>query len=222
MEVAPRGQPMDDVMLQEIGVTSGLALTLVEDGWLICLSHGAYLLRGDKPTRDGTIAYLSRHIPGLHVGGKTALAWYGVRQFVPSRERVTLWGQRHYVFPEWVSEVMPYSYQATKLFDETMDYTFGLKPLPSGNPYVLVSIPDRALLELVSNIGKGQSLEEAEFLVDCLRNLRPAILREYFPHCTQRKVIRQMRNLGINAMGSGFEWAKDVQQYLDALTAQKS
>lgn len=213
---------MDDAMLQTMGVAPATASILVEEGWLIRLSRGAHLIRGDTPTRDGTIAYLSRQIPGLHVGGKIALAWYGVRHFVSSREHVTLWGQTRYAFPDWVSEVMLYSYQATKLFDETMDYTFGLKPLPNGNPHVLVSIPERALLELVSNIGNGQSLEEAEFLVDCLCNLRSNILLEYLPHCRKRKVVRQVRNLGMRAMGSGFDWAKDVQQYLDELTAEKS
>lgn len=213
---------MDDAMLEGMGVAPATASTLVEEGWLIHLSRGAYLLRGDTPTRDGTIAYLSRHILGLHVGGKTALAWYGVRQFVPSREHVTLWGQTRYVFPEWISDVMHYSYQAAKLFGEKMDYSFGLKPRPNGSPHVLVSIPERALLELVSNIGRGQSLEEAEFLVDSLRNLRSNVLLKYLPHCTQKKVIRQVRNLGMKAMGSGFEWAKDVQQYLDEVTAERS
>jgi hypothetical protein len=210
---------MDEAMLQDMGVPSNVASILVDDGWLIRLSRGAYLLRGDKPTRDGTIAYMSRLIPGLHVGGKTALAWYGVRQFVPFKERVILWGQQRATFPEWVSDVMLYSYQATKLFDASMDYSIGLKPLPNGDPSVLVSIPERALLESVSSIGRGQSLEEVEFLIDCLRNLRTNILLEYLPHCTRRKIIRQVRNLGMKAMGSGFEWAKDVHQYLEQQAA---
>ncbi|WP_313068144.1 AbiEi antitoxin N-terminal domain-containing protein [Paraburkholderia sp. LEh10] len=54
-------------------------------GWLQSLSKGAYLLAGDRPTRDGILAYLSRRVAGLHIGGKTALDWQGVRHNVSFR-----------------------------------------------------------------------------------------------------------------------------------------
>ncbi|WP_429293453.1 type IV toxin-antitoxin system AbiEi family antitoxin domain-containing protein [Paraburkholderia sp. CI3] len=47
-----------------------------------------------------------------------------------------------------------------------------LKPLAGGNPYVLISVPERALIELARHIGKGQSLEEAINLMPSLRNVR--------------------------------------------------
>jgi hypothetical protein len=67
--------------------------------------------------------------------------------------------------PEWVSEQMPHTLQTTRLFDEGLTAGTALSPLPNRDPLILVSEPDRALLELASDIGKrrakDQSLEEA-------------------------------------------------------------
>src|SRR5689334_13339679 len=106
-----RGHPLDSEMLRDMGVSAALAAHMVKSGWLQRLSRGAYLLTGDAPTRDGTIAYLSRRVPGMHVGGKTALSWQGVRHNIAYRERVVLWGQKPYDFPDWVGEQLLYSYQ---------------------------------------------------------------------------------------------------------------
>jgi hypothetical protein len=99
MDVAPRGQPLDPEMLRDCGISPQQTTYLVKARWLQRLSKGAYLLAGDRPTRDGILAYLSRRVAGLHVGGKTALDWQGVRHNVSFRERVVLWAERPYVMP---------------------------------------------------------------------------------------------------------------------------
>ncbi|NLP65048.1 hypothetical protein NH14_028715 [Paraburkholderia sacchari] len=92
-----------------MGVSSAPATYLVKSGWLQRLFKGAYLLKGDSPSHDGIIAYLSRRVPGLHVGGKTALDWQGVRHNIAFRAKVVLWAQKPYEIPSWVE---PYSMPA--------------------------------------------------------------------------------------------------------------
>lgn len=213
-----RGHPVDSTTLREMGISNALAAYMVKAGWLQRLSRGVYLLTGDSPSRDGTIAHLARSIPGLHVGGKTALSWQGVRHNIAFREKVVLWGRRPYRIPAWVDDSMSYSYQTTDLFDCDLPYEMGLKPLPSGCPEVLVSVPERAILELASDIGKGQSMEEASNLVIGLRNLRPDVLDEYLRHCKRVKVVRLVRDLGREA---DFLWARDLQKHVDRLGAGK-
>ena len=140
MEEAPRGQPLDTEMLGDMGVSPALATCMVKSGWLQRLSKGAYLLKGDSPSRDGIIAYLSRRAPGLHVGGKTALDWQGVRHNIAFRAKVVLWAKKPYEIPLWVEEHMRYSFQTTNTFDDGLPYDTGLKSLPDGNPHVLVSV----------------------------------------------------------------------------------
>jgi len=213
-----RGHPIDSEMLQNMGVSAALASHMTKSGWLHRLSQGAYLLTGDTPTRDGTIAYLSRKIAGLHVGGKTALSWQGVRHNITFREKVVLWGQKPYRIPPWVAQHLMYTFQTTNLFDDDLPYDTGLKPLPNGHHEVMVSVPERAILELASDIGKGQSLEEASNVVAGLRNLRSDVLDEFLTHCHRVKVVRLVRDLGLEA---DFSWAKGIQKHVDRLGAGK-
>jgi hypothetical protein len=55
----------------------------------------------------------------------------------------------------------------------------GLSAFPNGHPKVLFSLPERALLEMLSDVGKNQSLEEARQLVETLRSLRVKTLDEW-------------------------------------------
>ncbi|CAM2155723.1 Type IV toxin-antitoxin system AbiEi family antitoxin [Pararobbsia alpina] len=218
MTEAPRGQPMDTRMLRGFGISPALATYLVKAGWLQRLGKGAYVMTGDAPGREGIIAFLARKTPGLHVGGKTALNWQGVRHNIALDEKVTLWAQKPYAMPIWVSHHLRHSFQTTKLFDEDLPYDTGLKLLPNMNSGVLVSVPERALLELASDVGKGQSLEEAQNLVAGLRNLRQSVLDQFLAHCHRVKVVKIVRDLG---KSSGYAWGSDLQRHVDRLGPDK-
>jgi hypothetical protein len=148
------------------------------------------MLPGDTISQGGALAFLSHQLPGLHVGGKTALAWRGVRQNLEVRETLILWGDKPQRLPPWFTQAFPAKYQATQLFDSRLPPAFGLQPLPNGRPEVLVSVPERAMLELLSDVGKGQTVEEARLLVEGLPNLRKPVLDELLAHATRIKVIR--------------------------------
>ena len=153
------------------------------------------MVPGDTLTRDGCLAYLARAHPGIHVGGKTALSWRGIRHNVSFRETVTLWGQGQLNLPEWLTSRFACTYQTTRLFDADLPASFGVQPLPGGHAEVLVSAPERALLELLSDIGKTASLEEARALVESTHNLRTPVLETLLTHTTRIKVLRLARAL---------------------------
>jgi hypothetical protein len=186
----PRGEPLSTAVLAKHGVSAFRASKLARSGWLVHLGRGVYMLPGDTLTRDGSLAFLSDQIPGLHVGSKTALAWRGVRQNVAFREVVTLWGDKAKRLPDWFTKRFQAHYQATRLFDDKLPANRGLQPLPAGDPRVLVSVPERAMLELFSDIGKQQSLVEARDLVESLSGLREKVLDELLRHTTRIKVVR--------------------------------
>jgi len=48
----------------------------------------------------------------------------------------------------------------------------------------MVSVPERALLEMLCNVGKQQSVEEARHLTKSLRNPRPEVLDTLLSHCS--------------------------------------
>jgi hypothetical protein len=190
LATAPRGEPLSTAALATHGVSAFRASKLARSGWLTHLGRGVYMLPGDTLTRDGSLAFLSGQLPGLHVGSKTALAWRGVRQNIAFREVVNLWGDKPKRLPDWFTERFQAHYQATKLFDDKLPTNRGLQPLPVGDPRVLVSVPERAMLELFSDIGKQQSLVEARDLVESLSGLRVKVLDELLKHTTRIKVVR--------------------------------
>lgn len=176
--------------LTEAGLSPKTVARLCVDGWLKRLGRGVYLLPGDTLERDATLSWLANHIPGLHVGGKTALAWRGVRHNVGMKEVLSLWGTGHTPIPTWFKDAFPCHYQATNLFDEGLASGTGISPLPGTKAPVPVSVPERALLELLSDAGKRQTLEETTHLVESLRSVRPEVLEQLMAHLTRIKVAR--------------------------------
>jgi hypothetical protein len=49
------------------------------------------------------------------------------------------------------------------------------------------------MLEMLCNVGKQQSVEEARHLTESLRNPRPEVLDTLLSHCTRIKVVRLAR-----------------------------
>ncbi|MCY4755407.1 type IV toxin-antitoxin system AbiEi family antitoxin domain-containing protein [Pelomonas aquatica] len=206
----PRGEPLGTAALKRLGVTPFRASALARSGWLDHLARGVYMLPGDTLSRDGSLAFLAEQIPGLHVGSKTALSWRGVRQNIAFRETLTLWGDRAKPLPAWFTQRFQARYQATQLFDDTLPVGLGLQPLPNGDTRVLVSVPERALLELLSDLGKTQSLSEARELVEGLPNLRLQVLDELLSHTLRIKVVRAAASL---AAELNLPWAAMAKQH---------
>ena len=78
----------------------------------------------------------------------------------------------------------------------------------------LVSTPERALLELLSDVGKGQELEEARHLVESARTLRQPVLEELLaPHHQVRRAARPEAADGHEA------YVRKVQLLLDIAPA---
>lgn len=181
--------------LQALGLPSTAAARLAQSGWLKRLGHGVYQVPNARLDMNKALAYLSLEVPELHVGGKTALAWRGTRHNLAHQERLNLWGLKAARLPAWFTDLFNATYQSTRIFDNTLPPGFGLAPLPAGSPKVLVSVPERALLELFSDTGKLQSLEETLNVAESVRHLRPDVLETLLTHTTRVKVVRLAKSL---------------------------
>lgn len=78
--------------LARLGVSADLAVHYARAGWLKRLARGVYLRPEQGLSLYPSLLLLERGIEGLHVGGKSALAWYGVRHYVPQQEILHLYG----------------------------------------------------------------------------------------------------------------------------------
>jgi hypothetical protein len=186
----PKGTPLDTRALRARGLTAKQLARYAESGWLRRLGHGVYALPGETLDRDACLAWLGTVVPGLHVGAKTALGWWGIRHHVAFQERLHLWGDKPLQLPPWFTAAFPATYQTTQLFDAALAPGTGLAALPAGHPQVLVSVPERALLELLSDVGKTQSLDEASQLLEASGSVRANVLDELLAHVQRIKVAR--------------------------------
>ena len=102
-----RGKPLDTEDLAGLGIYPELAYRYVKSGWLERLGRGVFMFAGDQMQLDPCLEFLGRRTPGLHVGGKTALAWMGLRHNVAFRETLCLWGPRQTKLPPWFTQRFP-------------------------------------------------------------------------------------------------------------------
>lgn len=187
----PRGRPFDVAELNKLGVSTYLAAKYAQTGWLVRLAHGVYGFPEDSLDRDACLLFLQERVPGFHVGGKTALSWQGMRHNLSAKESLVLWGEGRLSLPLWFTGKFPARYQTTRLFrGEGQEREFGLTTLPAKTFPVKVSAPERAILELLSDVGKRQSLEEARHLFESLRGVRPEVVGALLERCTSVKVVR--------------------------------
>lgn len=188
----PRGMPFDLAALEHIGVSAQLAAHYAESGWLDRLGQGVYAFAGDTLSAHGAIKLLQTRVVGLHVAGRSALTLQGVRHNLATREALVLWGDVRFALPAWFTSRFPSRYLSAKLFnwpDSTLADSSLTTP-PGVTDGLRVSVPERAVLELLYEVGTHQGLEEARNLFDGLRNLRKDILGELLQSCTSVKTVR--------------------------------
>lgn len=186
----PRGAPFDIQALRSLGVSSALASHYMKAGWLMRLGRGVFMFPNDDSQRDACLNFLATRMPGLHVAGKTALAWRGVRHNLPPREQLCLWGEATGKMPEWFTSRFPARFTARRLFGRGLPREFGLQPLPETPNGPPVSVPERALLEMLSEVGVNQGIEEARNIMEGVRSVRAEVLDPLLKNCAQVKAVR--------------------------------
>jgi hypothetical protein len=186
----PRKSPFDTRTLNGLGISPALANYYVRSGWIIRLGRGMFAFPNVTLDKYLSIKILSKALSKIHVGGKTALAWHGFRHNIPARERIVLWGSERGRLPDWFTKQFLSRYVSKKIFDSSLPADFGLHPIPERPDGPLVSTPERALLELLGEIGQAEEVEESRNIFEMLFSLRAVELSTLLQHCTSVKVTR--------------------------------
>ncbi len=155
----PRGTPFDHQELGETGHFLGPGASLFEVGPQLArqLGRGVFMFPHDTLHRDDCLKFLSRREKGFHVGGKTALAWRGVRHNLPVRESLSLPGRREDPVSRMVSEIVSGAlYDPESVFLPAAKKFRPAAAARNNRTGCLVSVPERALLEMLSEV-RGSS-----------------------------------------------------------------
>ena len=193
------GTPLTSEDLAALGISADLAVHYVRAGWLTRLTRGVFCRPNDTLDMHPSLLLLERRLEGLHVGGKSALDWYGLRQYVSQQPLLHLYGWAAGRLPEWFTERFPAEYHRKRLFEEQPTAMLHVGPFEKRSGAPQVSAPERALLELLSEVGVRQPLQEARELVESAYSLRADVLRELLQRCTSVKTVRLCLQLGREA-----------------------
>ena len=203
----PAGSPLASEDLAGLGISADLAVHYVRSGWLTRLARGVYARPGDTLLPNPSLRLLERRVSGLHVGGKSALEWYGIRHYVSQQNILHLYGWTATHLPDWFLKRFPAEYHRKRLFEETPQSLLHVAPFEKRADAPLVSAPERGLLELLSEVGVRQPLQEARELAESAYTLRADVLEELLKRCTSVKTVRLCLLLGREL---SLPWAKKL------------
>ena len=190
------GSPITSAQLTSMGISADLAVHYARSGWLKRLARGVYYRPGEALLLHPSLVVLERQIAGIHVGGKTALDWYGVRQYVSQQAVLHLYGWVTARLPDWFVRHFPAEYHRKRLFDEAPEQMLGVDRFENRNSAPQVSTPERALLELLDEVGVRQPLQEAREIAEGTYSLRAEVLMDLLKRCTSVKTVRLCLSLG--------------------------
>ncbi len=190
------GTPLTSEDLAALGVSADLAVHYARAGWLSRLARGVYHRPNDTLDLHPCLILMQRSIEGLHVGGKSALDWYGVRQYLSQHSILHLYGLTTARLPDWFTERFPAEYRRKRLFDEPPADPLQAGSFEKRDGAPRVSTPERALLEMLSEVGMRQPLQEARELAESAYSLRADVLRDLLQRCTSVKTVRLCLQLG--------------------------
>ena len=179
-----------------MGISADLAVHYGRSGWLKRLGRGVYCRPGDALSLHPSLVALQQQVTGLHVGGKAALDWYGVRQYVSQQAVLHLYGWVAARLPEWFVKHFASEYHRKRLFDEKPGQMLGVGRFENRDGAPLVSTPERALLELLDEVGVRQPLQEAKEITESTYSLRAEVLMDLLRRCTSVKTVRLCLKLG--------------------------
>jgi hypothetical protein len=194
-QTAP-GTPMTSEGLAARGISADLAVHYVRSGWLVRLARGVFMRANDTLALQPSLVLLQGRLAGLHVGGKSALDWHGVRHYLTQQPLLHLCGWESGRLPSWFTERFPAEYHRKRLFDEELSALLHVGPFEQHSGAPMVSSPERALLEVLSDVGVRQPLQEARELAESSYSLRADVLRQLLQCCTSIKTVRLCLQFG--------------------------
>lgn len=214
----PEGLVVNSSWLDENGYSSALRSKYVANGWLTQPTRGIYARPGANTKWQHLVISMQSlmHLP-VAVGGLSALELQGFGHYVRLGNEPTIYLYTEKRLAKWLGKVDPaLSFEqrnANRLFKEPSIeqavsklpdlratdpsgtelklhgglklYSWGDRPWP-----MIISSPERAILEFLNELPDKQSFEHAADLFSGLVNLSPSRLQNLLESCDSIKVTR--------------------------------
>lgn len=189
------GCPVTAADLLALNISRDLMTYYVKSGWLKRLANGVFLKPNTELSFDASLVMLQKQVKGLHIGGKSALDMYGLRHYMSNTPQTNLYSWESTKLPEWLTQHYKCTLQRKRLFDEPPEKPLNVSPLKNKEDAPMVSEPERAVLEMLSEVPNNQSFTEAEEILEGAYNLRADVMSVLLKKCKSVKTVRLFLNL---------------------------
>jgi hypothetical protein len=193
--------------LRAHGYPSNLVARYMASGWLQSPTRGVYLRKGGRPTWEGLVQALQvREQLPLHVGGRFALARRGHEHYLRQGESATLTLYGPAKLPAWAGKLplrervqacskRLFAWRPPTFRADTPEATLNAQGLErvtddSRAAGVVISTPERAVLELCDETADSALVHEANALMQGLVTFRPQLVSNLLQHCASIKAKR--------------------------------
>ncbi len=198
-QVWPHGSVAVTSWLKSQGASQQLVHKYEKSGWVRRVGRGAYVRAGDLVEWNGGINAVQNQLNlPIHVADKTALQIQGYAHFLPLGKggTLSLFGLPGTRLPAWFKQCdwgVTLRYATARLFSG--NHGIGLTQKDMGSFSILVSAPERAIMEFLYLVPNEESFEEGGLLMEGLATLRPDLLRRLLEQCRSVKVKRMFMYL---------------------------
>ena len=192
LESYPDSKILFGEWLSDQGLDAKGQYAYMKRGWLSRLSKGVYVLQGTSPSLFNAVsAYnvqLSKH---CIVGAYSALDLRGYSHYLSmGKPKAFLFTAKEDKLPFWLLQKewdMTIKYMTTSFLGSDL---MGIEPMVVNGDRLLVSSPERAILECLNLPEAASSLLDIYYIMESLTTLRPKLLQSLLETCTSQKVRR--------------------------------
>ncbi len=177
--------------LKANGFSDQLIQKYCHSGWLRRIGVGGFVRQNDRPIWQGGLYAIQHQLKkNIHLGGLTALELSGLAHYLRlAPEKVTI---HFYLYntsatkiklPGWFikyfNKKVTFTYKQCHIFNEEI----GLTTQIMEGLEIIVSEPERAILELLYLVPDTVSIEDATYLVENLQTIRPESMQAMLENC---------------------------------------
>jgi hypothetical protein len=195
--------------LESIGISHDLQKKYRKSGWLESIGSGAFKRPDENVGWQGAM-YAMQHQAKLpiHPGATTALSIHGLSHYIRSQETIFLFSPQSTQLPRWFTN---HKWESTIQHIKTsvLPEKTGLVSLEEKNFSILISGPERAMLECLHLAPGKLDLTECYQIMEGLSNLRPKLVQELLEKCSSIKVKRLFLFMATRAQ---HQWLNFIDQ----------
>ena len=174
------------------------------------ISKGVYKIHGATPTLMATVSsYNSQLGKSCIVGAYTALELRGCSHYLSMGKPVAyLFTDKSNKLPSWLLNEewdITVKYMTTSFLGDDL---LGVETMNVNQHDILVSSPERAILECLNLPDASSSLLDIYYIMESLTTLRPKLVQTLLEECTSQKVKRLFLYMAEKA---GHSWYKALK-----------